>query len=473
VYSLVLNNAGSFNVYAQQAGSGIYQNSTATSPTITINRFITEIKFTNPPPPLIGTYGSPYNLTNPLITWVQPNPAPPGVTVTYSTSDPTVATFTDPSTFVIHKAGTFTINASTNLTQNYESTSITTSTITINKGTITLTLVGFITPFPFGNTYPVVTINIVNQNGTNVYGLTINYSTTNPSVAIFTTPHDVTTFSILGIGTSDVNAIFNQTDQYNSSSTSLPIAVTNVPEITIYNNPKVFPRDGGTSGEVGFIVGIPGGSWPTGFSDFTSVDITSSATTITINSSSTPIYSNCLNKYLVYGEPGTASSFINSLSPSPGAYIAANIAFSGTSNIANGASSGITLNFSFSGGSVSGVPSSFTFTIVATTAISQGFVYVQHPFITTSTIQEPPSGQSSNGNLTVGWKGVGGSGNPSLIQQAWGISADTPDTPSTPTYSPLIASGSPPNYTFYATTAIGTTYYYYLGIPKIITPIYL
>ena len=471
-YDLILFNAGSFNVYAQQAGSGIYGQSDATSPIITINRVITEIEFTDPSPPSTGTYGSPYNLTNPLITWVQPNSAPPGVTVTYSTSDTTVATFTDQnnpsSNFTIHKAGTFTINVSTNSTQNYESISITSSSIIISRGTITLTLVGFITPFPFGNTYPVVTINIVNQNGTNVYGLTINYSTTNPSVAIFTTPlYDVTTFHISGIGTSDVNAIFNQTAQYNSSSTSLPIAVTNVPEITIYNNPLVFPRSGGTSGEVGFIVGIPGGSWPNGFSDFSSVDITR-GTTITINSSTTPTYNNCLNRYLVYGEPGTASSFINGLSTSPGVYIAANIAFSGTSFIANGASSGITLIFSFSGGSGSGVPSSFTFTIVATTGISQGFVYVQHPFIKTSTIQEPPSGQSSNGSLTVGWKGIG-SGNPATIQEAWGVSADSTTNP---TYSPLIASGSQPNHTFYPTTNIGTTYYYYLGIPKIIAPTY-
>jgi hypothetical protein len=476
VYSLVLNNAGSFNVYAQQAGSGIYENSTATSPTITINRFITEIEFTDPNPPLTGTYGTPYILTDPLITWVQPNSAPPGVTVTYSTSDPAVATFTssiDPTSFTINKAGTFTITASTNLTQNYESTSITTSTINISKGTITLTLGGYITPFPLGNTYPTLTINVVNQNGTTVNGLTITYSTSDATVATFTTSNIITSFNILGIGTFNVNVISDQTYQYNSSSTSSPsIVVTNVPEITIYNNPRIFPRDGGTSGEVGFIVGIPGGTWPTGFSDFTSVDITSGATTITINSSSTPIYNNCLNKYLVYGEPGTAGPFIGALSTGT----AANIAFTGTSVIANGASSGgITLNFSFSGGSGYGVPSSFTFTIVATGAISQGFVYVQHPFIKTSTIQEPPSGQSSNGNLTVGWKGFGGNiypSNTSTIQQAWGISADTPDTPSTPTYSPLILSGTPPNQIFYPTTNLGTSYFYYIGIPKMITPYY-
>lgn len=474
-YNLILLNAGSFNVYAQQAGSGIYENSTATSPTITINRFITEIEFTNPLPPLTGTYGSPYNLTNPLITWVQPSlVAPPGVTVTYSTSDPTVATFAnsaDPTTFVINKAGTFTINVSTNSTQNYESTSITTSTITINKGTITLTLVGFITPFPFGNTYPAVTITVVNQNGTNVNGLTINYSTTNSSVATFTNPYDVTSFSILGIGTFNVNAIFNQTDQYNSSSTSLPIAVTNVPEITIYNNPQVFPRSGSVGGELGIIIGIPSGTWPYGFSDFSSVDLIKDGHTITVSSSS---YSNCLDKYLVVGETppsGTNQPFMDALSTS----VASNIAAKYPNNsFANGPGGGITVTFTFNGGGSNSSPSSYIFILSSgAIGITQGFVYVQHPFIKTTTIQEPPSGQSSNGNLTVGWKGFNGGSNLSSIQQAWGISANTLNTPITPTYSPLIASGSPPNHTFYPTTNIDTTYYYYVGIPKIITPNYL
>jgi len=103
-YTLNLNNAGSFNIYAEQAPYGIYEPSDATSPLITINRFIPQIQFTDPNPPLTGTYGTPYNLTDPLITWVQPNSAPPGVTVTYSTNDPTVATFSDsinPSSFII------------------------------------------------------------------------------------------------------------------------------------------------------------------------------------------------------------------------------------------------------------------------------------------------------------------------------------------------------------------------------------
>jgi hypothetical protein len=475
VYTLALNNAGSFNIFAIQDASGVYERSDAISPLITINRVITEIQFNSIP--TSGMYDS-YNLPSPLITWVTPISQPAELTVTYSTSDPAVATFLssiDPTSFRINKAGTFTITASTNLTQNYESTSITTSTINISKGTITLTLGGYITPFPFGNTYPTLTIHIVNQNGTTVNGLTITYSTSDATVATFTTSNIITSFNILGIGTFNVSVISDETDKYNSSTTSSPIiTVTNVPEITIYNNPKVFPRDGGTSGEVGFIVGIPGGTWPTGFSDFTSVDITRGTITIPINSSSTPIYNNCLKKYLVYGEPATNGPFIGALSTGT----AANIAFSGQSYIANGASSGITLNFSFSGGSGSGVPSSFTFTIVATTAISQGFVYVQHPFIKTTTIPDPPPGQSSNGNLTVGWKGIGGANNPSLIQQAWGISANTPDTPSTPTYSPLIASGSPspPNHQFDAQTNIGTpstnSYYYYLGIPKIIAPNY-
>jgi hypothetical protein len=475
-YTLNLNNAGSFNVYAQQAGSGIYENSTATSPTITINRFITEIEFTDPNPPLTGTYGTPYILTNPLITWVTPISQPVELTVTYSTSYPAVATFTssiDPTSFTINEAGTFTITASTNLTQNYESTSITTSTINISKGTITLSFqTPFITPTQFGSPYTIPSIIATNQESTTVTGLTITYSTSDSNVATFTNPNDPSTFKILNAGTFTVSAYSNATDQYYQSLAivSTSIQVINVPELIIYNNPRVFPRSGGTSGEVGIVIGIPGGSWPTGFSDFTSVDISRGAATITLNSGTTPTYIFSLNKYLVYGEPGTSGPFIANLSTG----IAANIAFKGTDPIANGATSGVTIQFAFSGGSGSGVPSTYTLNVsTGSINISQGLLFSTYPSITSSTIATPPSGQSQAGFLVVGWMGFNnGTSNPSTIQQAWGISANTPETPSTPTYSPLIVTGSPPNQTFYSQTTEGTTYYYYIGIPKMITPNY-
>jgi hypothetical protein len=500
VYNLALNNAGSFNVYAQQAGSGIYQNSTATSPTITINRFITEIEFTSPPPPLTGTYGSPYNLTNPLITWVLPNSAPPGVTVTYSTSDPTVATFTDqnyplPPTFTVHKAGTFTINASTNLTQNYESTSITTIyPITISKGNITLSFqTPFTTPTNFGDLYTIPCINILNQANNPVTGLTITYSTNNPSIATFTNQNDPSTFKIYKSGIFIVSVQSNETDKYNQSSilNSGSINVVNIPEVIIFNNPRTFPRSGTTSGEVGLIFAIPGGSWPTGFSDFSSVSITRAdiSVTISIPSATAPIiipsYSNCLSKYVVFGESGTSgfsNSFTQLLNTNP--YPASNIGYVYqpavpvptspplNSSFANGATSGVSLTFVFSGGGTNGSPSSYSLNVsTGTIGISQGLVYVQYPSITIDT----SPGQSQTGYMTLGWKGVWSTVSPNPnIQEIWGISADSSSS-TYPTYSPLIASGSPPNHTFYPTTNIGTTsptYYYYLGIPKMIAPNY-
>jgi hypothetical protein len=473
VYSLVLNNAGSFNVYAQQAGSGIYQNSTATSPTITINRFPTTINF-NSPIPTSGTFGSPYNLPSPLITWVTPISQPAELTVTYSTSNPAFATFTssiDPTSFTINNAGTFTITASTNLTQNYESTSITTSAINISKGTITLSFqTPFITPTQFGSPYTIPSIIATNQESTTVTGLTITYSTSDSNVATFTNPNDPSTFKILNAGTFTVSAYSNATDQYNASNISSPtITATNVPELIIYNNPRVFPRSGGTSGEVGIVIGIPSGTWPMGFSDFTSVDISRAGATITLNSGTTPTYIFSLNKYLVYGEPGTSGPFIGALSTGT----AANIAFAGTNTIANGATSGVTIQFVFQGGSGSGVPSTYTLNVsTGSIDISQGLLFSTYPSITSSTINPPPSGQSQVGSMTVGWKGFDSNNTiTSTIQQAWGISADSSSS-TYPTYSPLIASGSPPNHTFYPTTNIGTTYYYYIGIPKMITPNY-
>jgi hypothetical protein len=103
--------------------------------------------------------------------------------------------------------------------------------------------------------------------------------------------------------------------------------------------------------------------------------------------------------------------------------------------------------------------------------ISQGLVYVKYPSITIDT----SPGQSQTGYMTLGWKGVWSTASPNPnIQEIWGISADSSSS-TYPTYSPLIASGSPPNHTFYPTTNIGTTsptYYYYLGIPKMIAPNY-
>jgi photosystem II stability/assembly factor-like uncharacterized protein len=499
VYSLVLNNAGSFNVYAQQAGSGIYENSTATSPTITINRFITEIEFTDPNPPSTGTYGTPYTLTNPLITWVQPNSAPPGVTVTYSTSVPTVATFTvptNPNSITINNAGTFTINASTNLTQNYESTSITTSIITINKGTITLSFqTQFTTPTQFGSPYTIPSIIATNQANNPVTGLTITYSTNNPSIATFTNQNDPNTFKILNAGTFTVSAYSNQTDQYYQSLAivSTSIQVINVPEVIIFNNPQTFPRSGGTSGEVGLIFAIPGGSWPIGFTDFSSVSITRADISVTISIPSAtatiniPSYSNCLSKYVVFGESGTSgfsNSFTQLLNTNP--YPASNIGYVYqpaspvptspplNSSFANGATSGVSLTFVFSGGGTNGSPSSYSLNVsTGGIGISQGLVYVQYPSITIDT----SPGQSQTGYMTLGWKGVWSTASPNPnIQEIWGISADSSSS-TYPTYSPLIASGSPPNHTFYPETTSGTgtppnEYPYYLGIPKMIAPNY-
>jgi len=488
-YTLNLNNAGSFNVYAEQAGSGIYDNSTATSPLITINRFISQILFTAPNPPLTGTYGTPYILTDPLITWVQPNSAPPGVTVTYSTSDPTVATFTneyDP-TITIYKAGTFSISASTNLTQNYESTSITTSPpVTVEPGTISLSFqTQFITPTNFGDPqYIIPNINVLNQENVNVTGLTITYSTSDSNVATFTNPNDPSTFKILNPGIFTVSVQSNQTDQYNQSNilNSVSINVVNIPEIIIFNNPRTFPRSGTTAGEVGLIFAIPEGMWPIGFSDFTSVEITRTdiSVTISIPSATAPIiipsYINSLSKYVVFGENATSgytNSFTQLLNTNP--YPASNIGYvyqpyssEQLSNFANGASSGVSLTFLFSGGgSSNNSPPTYSLTVsTGAIGISQGLVYVKYPSITENTA--PPSSQS--GSMTVGWKGVWSTVSPN-IREMWGISADSINYP---TYSPLIATGSPPNHNFYSQTTEGTDppYYYYIGIPKMITPNY-
>jgi hypothetical protein len=67
--------------------------------------------------------------------------------------------------------------------------------------------------------------------------------------------------------------------------------------------------------------------------------------------------------------------------------------------------------------------------------------------------------------------GYNGTTNPSTIQRAWGISSNSSSPPNS-TASPLILSGTPPNQIFYPTTNSGASYFYYIGIPKMITPNY-
>jgi hypothetical protein len=297
-------------------------------------------------------------------------------------------------------------------------------------------------------------------------GVTITYTSTNTSVATISG----TTVTIVTPGTFSVVATTNETSIYASATVTSPnVAISNTAEVIIYNNPKVFPRNPGVSGEVGFIVGIPGGTWPSGYSNFTSVSITNGGVTVTYSSATTPTYNTCLNKYLVYGEPGTASSFIGNLSTGT----ASNIAFVGTSSLANGASSGVSLQFVFSGG-FSTAPSTFTLNVdTGLINIAQGILYSKYPSITTSTI--PPPNGSGSGSFIIGWKGYGGSwipSNPSTVQQAWGISSNSASPPN-PTESPLISSGTPPNHIFYPQTNQTTvSYYYYIGIPKMIAPNY-
>jgi hypothetical protein len=238
-----------------------------------------------------------------------------------------------------------------------------------------------------------------------------------------------------------------------------------IPEVIVYNNPQVFPKSGGTSGEVGLVIGIPSsGLNPlTGFSQYTNVTITN----LYSSGSDSILLSGNLDKYLVYGEPGTASSFINTLTPST----ASNIALVEQNTLAAGVSSGKVLQFDFSGGTS---PASYTcYYDPGYIDAAQGSIVSMYYTISATlppTIPSVPDAFSLKGRFDTQWMGYGGSSytNPNNIQQAWGISANS----ASPSYAPLIQTGSPPNHRFYPETNIGSPYYYYNGIPKMITPNY-
>jgi len=477
VYDLHLNNSGTFNIYATQARDnpplGEYGAGAVTSPLFTVNPITPVVEF-----PVTfattGTYGSQYILVQATIISPSPAPVPPlSITYTISPPDSTVATVSGTIVTIVG-VGNFQVIATTNATPNYSSASTISPTVTISPGTLTINFTGlFVTQAAFSGdpAYTITGVTITNQVGTTVTGIPITYSSNNTSVATITAP---STVNIVGAGNFTLSASTAATSEYNASGpTSSPnVLIVNSPEMIIYNNPNVFPRSGSVSGEVGLIIGIPSGSWPNGFSDFTGVTITNVSAgggSFSLSSSTTPTYNFSLNKYLVFGEPGTVGTFITDISTST----ASNIAYAGVNTVGSGASSGQYIQFAFTGGT-GGAPSTYTFTWYKSLDVTQGVVANVYSSITSSTISSPPSGESSKGILTVGWEGYNsgpGSTIPSTIQQAWGVSANSASPPN-PTYSPLISSGSPPNQTFYAQTNSGASYYYYIGIPKMIAPNY-
>ena len=475
-YTLTLFNSGTFNIYAIQQRDnpplGQYGTSTATYPVppykFTINSDIPIIQFSSFN--TTGTYGSPYALIPAVFTY--PIPAPPGVNITYSSTNTNVATVSGlyGTTVAIVGAGQFQIKALTNQVQNYYSVSINSPIVTISKGTITINFTGsFVTTSAYGSLYTITGITFTNQEGVPVTGIPTTYTSSDTSVATVSG----TTVTIVAAGVFNLIVTTASTENYNGSSNFSTVYITHVPEVIVYNNPQIFPKSGSTSGEVGLIIGIPSGSWSVGFSNFTGVTITNTTGgggSFILSSGSAPTYSACLNKYLVFGEPATAGFFINNLSTST----ASNIAYVTSSNlIANGVSSGQIIQFVFTGGTGSGVPSSYTCSYnPGSIDAAQGIVSSYYSSITSNTISAPPSGESTNGSLTVGWKGYDVESTiASTVQEAWGVSANSGG--SYPTYSPLINTGLVPNQIFYPQTNIGTGYYYYIGIPKMIAPYYV
>ncbi len=476
VYNLTLSNGGTFNIQASQPlVPNEYGPSTFTSLQFIIQRATPIVNFPSSFD-MSKVYGSPspYALTAASI--ISPSPSPPGVSITYQSSSTLVATITGTNVTIV-KPGIFQVIANTNQTQNYNSTTTYSPLVIITKSTPIITFTGFITTVVWNSTFtyafvpPTVTASPLPASPP----LPVpSYTIANTSVATISG----TTVTLVYPGIFSINATTTETDYYFGTSTnSENVRVVNIPEIISYNNPKVFPRSGGVSGEVGLIIGIPYGSWPVGFTNFTDVTITrvENGSNISLSSSSSPTtYINALDKYLVFGEPststGAAGPFINTLTTST----APNIALVQRNTIANGATSGVTLKFDFSGGSGSDVPSTFTAIYTTTGAASQGLLFNTYSSITPSTVPPLPSGASQKNSLFVGWKGFGGSGNTNTIQQAWGVSANSSTAP---LFSPLIQSGSPPNHTFYPQVQTGvlpdgSNYYYYLGIPKMITPNY-
>jgi hypothetical protein len=166
-YTLTISNSGSFNIYAEQAAGGGYNGSNATSPPFSIIPD-TPVIFFNSSFNTTGTWGSDYTLIPASFSY--PTLAPPGVSITYTSTNTSVATISG-TTVTILTTGTFAVVATTNATQNYNSTTITSSTVIIKNKEASFLIQGELSSY-FNITYftadGVASLNPV-ENGKTVY----------------------------------------------------------------------------------------------------------------------------------------------------------------------------------------------------------------------------------------------------------------------------------------------------------------
>ena len=209
---------GTANIIATQAASGGYNTITSSTP-LTVNGTTPTLTGLALSAPSVN-----YGATAPTVT---PPTSPSDGAITYTSSDPLVATV-DPITGVVTIIGTGTANIIASQVASGGYSAITLSTpLTVNSTTPTLT--GFALSSPsvsLGGTAPTVTLPTSTSTGA------ITYTSSNPAVATVDPTTGVVT--IVGVGTANIIASQAARGGYNAIASSTPLVVNpNEPSISV------------------------------------------------------------------------------------------------------------------------------------------------------------------------------------------------------------------------------------------------
>jgi len=202
--------AGSTTITASQVGNSSYNAATSVSQTLTVNKANQTITFTTLP---AKTYGD--------SAFVLTGSSTSGLSVSYSSSNPSVATVSG-NTVTIVAAGTATITATQAGNSNYNAASSVSQNLSVSRATLSSSLITAIAPASLVYSGAVKSYT-ASASGVTAFGYT--YVGVSPTVYASTTtaPKNVGTYSVTASST-DANYAGSKT--VNFTITPLPVTVT-------------------------------------------------------------------------------------------------------------------------------------------------------------------------------------------------------------------------------------------------------
>ncbi len=161
--TVTLHQAGTVNITASQVGNNNYNAATSVVQSLTINKLVQTISFAALPSKTLGD-----------ADFVLAATATSGLSVAFSSSDPTIASISG-TTVTIHKAGVVTITASQSGNSTYDAAANVSQVLTISKISQTIAF-GALSTKTFGDAYFLL-------SATATSGLPVSFSSADASVA--------------------------------------------------------------------------------------------------------------------------------------------------------------------------------------------------------------------------------------------------------------------------------------------------